>query len=165
MFIKKMIFYGFCPFLAEAAGPGALLAQEQSPVPAVSGIPGGLDFLWAFGAFILVLIILFFVLKLLKRLSRFRGTRGRDSVFEMRGVQPLDNQKYLAAVSIDGRLLVVGVSADRITPLAHWPLKEGTDVEGELDLSGISGRAFKLPEEGDDPLDISIVDRGEEDRQ
>ena len=105
------------------------------------------DIAWAFGAFILVLLLLYLSLKGLSRLGRFRG-RGRNSLFELRGVLPLDNRKYLAAVEIEGRLLVLGVTSERITPVAHWYLDE--DEEAALNFA-----ATGLPP--DDPaLDVKL---------
>jgi hypothetical protein len=36
----------------------------------------------------------------------------------------LDSRRYLAAVELDGHLLVIGVTPDRITALANWPLED-----------------------------------------
>ena len=122
--------------------------------PVTSMAANSWELLWALGAFILVLIILVLALKGLGRLSRFKGAKGRQPVFELRGIQPLDNRKYLAAVEVEGRFLVLGVTPDRITPLAHWFIDDGD--------SGQPGQDFKLPaaEEDDSPLDISVADLG-----
>ena len=138
---------------------GSTSSSASSPLSsAFSG--GGLDLLKGLGAFILVLVVLYLFLKGLSRLGRFRG-RGRDSFFELRGVQALDNHKYLAAVEVDGRIIVVGVTQDRITPVAQWIAEPDED---DIDLSAAklpaeeSGLQFKLPEEEDLPLDISVAD-------
>lgn len=137
-----------------APKPGSALGSSSLPASIV-------DMGLYLGAFVLVLVILYFSLKGLSRLGRFRGGRGR-SVFELRGLQALDSRNYLAAVEIDGRMLVVGVSQDRISPLAHWYIDE---EEGGLDFTGARLPAdepaldLKLPEEDEDPpLDISIAD-------
>ena len=88
---------------------------------------GGLDILKALGAFALVMVLLFASLKGLSRLSRFRGTKGTNSNFVFRGTQSLDNRKYLAAVEIEGRIIVVGVTPDNIIPVAHWFSATGAD--------------------------------------
>ena len=115
--------------------------------------------MWAGGVFVLVLAALILTLKALKRVGRFRAGRGRGAVFELRGIQALDNRKYLAAVAVDGRLLIVGVTPDRLTPLGQWPLRE-EDAEDGLDLARVQADGpdlgFKLPDE-DAPPDISIV--------
>jgi flagellar biogenesis protein FliO len=91
------------------------------------------------GAFILVLAVLLLFLKLLGRLNRGRAVRGGKD-FALQGTMALDSRRYLAAVEVDGRLLIIGVTHDRISPLAHWPLassqekEEGGAPVGNLDL-------------------------------
>ncbi|MDR1043995.1 MAG: flagellar biosynthetic protein FliO [Candidatus Adiutrix sp.] len=135
-----------------APAPPAAPAAASAPAPGGAGHQGlalpGLspqitDIAWAFGAFILVLLLLYLTLRGLGRLGRFRS-RGRNSLFELRAVLPLDNRKYLAAVEIEGRLLVLGVSPERISPLAHWYL----DEEEEAALNFTAGRP---PQEKPDP--------------
>jgi hypothetical protein len=46
----------------------------------------------------------------------------------------LDSRRYLAAVEVDGRLIIVGVTPERITPIAHWR-PESDDEPGHGDLS------------------------------
>ncbi|MGL4208774.1 MAG: flagellar biosynthetic protein FliO [Candidatus Adiutrix sp.] len=82
------------------------------------------DMIKGLGAFALVLVLLMVALKTLGRLGRFKALKGRSTVFTMRGILPLDNRKYLAAVEVDGRLLIVGVSQDNINRLAQWPLNK-----------------------------------------
>jgi flagellar biogenesis protein FliO len=100
-----------------------------------------MDLLKALGAFILVIIILLIFLKILSHLTRGRGMTKGGKAFTLRGTMIIDSRRYLAAVEIDGHLLVVGVSHDRLTALAHWPLavesdplarlfKDGDTVEG-----------------------------------
>ncbi len=99
--------------------PGdAPLIMPDSPAPRY-----GMDILRAAGMFVLVLGLLFLTLKVIGRFGRFRA-RGKQGLFNMRGIMPLDNRKYLAAVEIEGRLLVVGVTQERICPVAHWPLPD-----------------------------------------
>ncbi len=133
----------------------------------------GLDLVKALGAFVLVLVLLVLALKALGRLGRYRSLRGRGSVFELRGIQALDNRKFLAAVEVEGRLIVVGVTPDRITPVAHWTVDQFTDDEG-LDFSAPhpatreADLEFKLPADAPRPgrrpgrldghLDISVAD-------
>ncbi len=152
--------------LPAAPAPAASESATNAPSPFVSAgmTSHGLDMLWALGAFILVMALLFLALKGLGRLSRFRGLKGGRSAFELRGIQALDNHKYLAAVAVEGRLIVVGVTPDRITPVAHWFLDE--DGREDLDFQAAAtlppdpgpGLEVKLPEEEDHPLDISIAD-------
>lgn len=152
---------------ADVPAPAPQAAQSASGSSASSGssflpsLPGGgFDLLKGLAAFILVLALLYLCLKGLGRLGRFKG-RGRESFFELRGIQALDNRKYLAAVEVDGRVIVVGVSPDRITPVAQWIAET---EESDIDLSAAKlptdepGLQFKLPEEEDLPLDISIAD-------
>ncbi len=147
---------------APAAPAPAAAVSPRAGSALGSGLTGSLvDIGWAVGAFILVLLLLYFALKALGRLGRFRGGRGR-SVFELRGIQPLDNRNYLAAVEVEGRLIVVGVSQDRITPVAHWYLD---DEDGGLDFAEAKLPSdepvldIRLPHEEDEPpLDISIAD-------
>ena len=141
-------------------------SASTSPFPSLPG--GGFDLLKGLGAFILVLVLLYLTLKGLGRLGRFKGRRGRDAFFELRGVQALDNRKYLAAVEADGRIIVVGVTPDRITPVAQWIAEPDED---DIDLSAAKlpaeepGLEFKLPEEEDLPLDISVADHAERPRK
>lgn len=159
----------------EDLAPPATAAPAPTAAPASSaakntaltstGLPSyGLDMLWALGAFILVMVLLYLTLKAVGRMGRFRGAKGRQSVFELRGIQPLDNRKYLAAVEVEGRLIVVGVTPDRITPVAHWFLDDEDDEAG-LNFSSVSlgpdpgpSLDVKLPEEDHSPLDISVAD-------
>jgi flagellar biogenesis protein FliO len=126
----------------------ALNLLPDSPAPRY-----GLDILRAFGMFILVLGLLFLTLKLIGRFGRFRAGKGRANIFAMRGILPLDNRKYLAAVEVEGRLLVLGVTQDRVSPLAHWPLPQ----EAESANAGAKDFAFHLREDEELP-DISISD-------
>jgi flagellar biogenesis protein FliO len=72
------------------------------------------------GAFLLVLALLLLFLRLIGRIGKGRAKAGR--VFTLRGTMALDSRRYLAAVEIDGQLLVVGVTPDRLTALGQWPL-------------------------------------------
>lgn len=131
-------------------------AADGAPLPAASPLTGGLDFpglemVKALGAFILVILLLLAVLKGLGRLGRFRGFKGRASIFELRGVHALDNRKYLAALAVDGRMLVVGVTPERIIPVAQWILDpdddQGLDFTTLPPAAKDAGLDFKLPEE------------------
>lgn len=159
------------PPAAPAAAPSSTALGSNAP-SASMGLPTyGLDMLWALGAFILVMVLLYLALKALGRISRFRGPKGRRSVFELRGIQPLDNRKYLAAVEVEGRLIVVGVTPDRITPVAHWFVDEDED-QGGLDFNAVAlgpdpgpSLEVKLPEEDHSPLDISVADLNRDSRK
>ncbi len=136
-----------------ADGEGAAPEAASSQIPPSPATRHGLDILQAVGMFILVITLLFITLKIIGRFSRFRTGKGRGSIFNMRGVMPLDNRKYLAAVEVDGRLMVLGVTPERVTPLAHWAAGSGA---GEAD-----DFAFHLREDGELP-DISVSEaRGE----
>ncbi len=127
------------PPAAEAAPPAALgqtlspdlERAEAAPPPASSYFTGKeaseVDIFKAVGAFAIVMALLYGSLKLLRRLGSFRGPKGRSSIIELRGIQPLDSRKYLAAVEVEGRLIVLGVTPDRISPLAHWALDDSLD--------------------------------------
>ena len=141
--------YLFALALAAALGSGWALAQPAG-MPAPFEGPGLKDWAWAATALVLVLAALVMLLKALKRVGRFKG--GRGAMFEMRGSLLLDNRKYLAAVAVDGRLMIIGVTPDRLIPLGQWPLQEGKDSFPADEPDFI----FKPP--GDDsPPDISIV--------
>lgn len=90
---------------------------------------GGLDIFKAVASFILVLALLFLALKGLGRL-RVARAKGQGGFMSLKGTLALGGRQYLAAVEAGGRLLIVGVSPDRITPIADWP-------------------AFRLPGEGE----------------
>jgi flagellar biogenesis protein FliO len=124
---------------------------QSAPALGLSEWPGAKDLAWAGVALILVLAALVLLLKALQRLGRFKS--GRGSLFEMRGYQPLDNRKYLAAVAVDGRMLIIGVTPDRLVPLGQWPLldQEGLFQSKEPDFD------FKPPPAEDAPPDISVV--------
>jgi flagellar biogenesis protein FliO len=154
-FLSLFVGLGFLVFAP------VLFAQPAEP-PALAAGPGVRDFMWAGGVFVLVLATLILTLKALKRVGRFRAARGRGAVFELRGVQALDNRKYLAAVAVDGRLLIVGVTPDRLTPLGQWPLREEGAEDGLNPAeAGDPDLGFKLPDE-DIPPDISVVGPAEE---
>jgi len=113
--------------LGQTLASGWAWAQPAT-APALSGWGGAGDLAWSGGALVLVLALLFLFLKALRRFGRF-SKAGRGSLFEMRGYQPLDNRKYLAAVAVDGRLLIIGVTPDNLVPLGQWPLLDD-DVRG-----------------------------------
>jgi hypothetical protein len=110
---------------------------------------------WAGVALLLVLAALILLLKALQRVGRFKA--GRGALFEVRGYQPLDNRKYLAAVAVDGRMLIIGVTPDRLIPLGQWMLL--SEEEGGKGLFTAEGPDFGLkpPETFDGPPDISVV--------
>ncbi len=96
---------------------------EEAALPSVPLSPApryGPDLLRALGMFILVIALLFITLKVIGRFGRFRAGKGQRALFKMRGVMALDNRKYLAAVEVEGHVLVLGVTQERIAPLAHW---------------------------------------------
>jgi flagellar biogenesis protein FliO len=112
------------PDLPSAASD--LLAEappEMDFLPANPAPRHGLDILRMAGMFIVVLGLLFITLKIIGRFSRFRSGK-QNSIFTMRGILPLDNHKYLAAVEVEGRLLIVGVAQDKINPIANWPMAQ-----------------------------------------
>lgn len=138
--------------------------DRPAPPPATdlavmgSGLPvSGFDIVWNIGIFILVLALLYLVLKALGRVSRLKGAKNGRSGFVLRGVQALDSRKYLAAVEIDGRMIVVGVSADRITPVAHWLLD--LDENAGLDISSDASQGsldLHLPEDNLPSFDLGL---------
>jgi hypothetical protein len=100
------------------------------------------------GAFILVIALLLIFLKLLGRLSQ--GKRYSDGKgFRMRATLALDSRRYLAAVELDGRLLVMAVAGERVTPLAHWLLDDAKPEPA----SGFHPGTLGLDPEGDGPDD------------
>jgi flagellar biogenesis protein FliO len=74
-----------------------------------------------FGAFLIVIALLVLFLKLLKRLSRGKTFSGGKE-FVLKATMAMDTRRYLAAVEIDSRLIILAVAGDRITSLAHWPV-------------------------------------------
>ncbi len=147
--------------LATSQDPSAQAASAASQTPSsqkTNLTMGGasqflsFDFVWALGAFILVLLLLLLVLKLIGRFSRFRVGRGRQSVFELKGVLPLDQRKYLAAVEIDNRLIVIGVAGDRISPVAHWAI----DDLKEDDLENIFALSKDYPKINDNEPSFNL---------
>ena len=125
---------------------------QSGPAPVMSEWPGAKDLAWAGVALIVVLAALVLLLKAVQRIGRFKS--GRGALFEMRGYQPLDNRKYLAAVAVDGRMLIIGVTQDRLIPLGQWPLEDPLFSSDGPDLG------LKPPTEDEDPrdADISVVE-------
>ena len=117
----------FALTLGRTALASGLAWAQPAASPALAGWGGAGDLAWAGGALVVVLVVLLLFLKALQRLGRFRKS-GRGSLFEMRGYQPLDNRKYLAAVAVDGRMLIIGVTPDSLVPLGQWSL---LDLEGQ----------------------------------
>jgi flagellar biogenesis protein FliO len=113
------------------------LALAQSADFPSGGGPGLKDWAWAGAALILVLVLMVMLLKAVQRVGRFKG--GRGALFVARGHLPLDNRNYLAAVAVEGRLMIIGVTPDRLIPLGQWPLKDEAPDLG-----------FTLPAEDDD---------------
>jgi flagellar biogenesis protein FliO len=110
--------------LGKTLAAGWAWGAESAPVLSEWG--GVKDLAWAGASLVLVLLALMLLLKALKRFGRFRKT-GPGALFEMRGYQALDNRKYLAAVAVDGRMLIIGVTPDRLIPLGQWPLLDGME--------------------------------------
>ncbi|MDR0621069.1 MAG: flagellar biosynthetic protein FliO [Deltaproteobacteria bacterium] len=77
------------------------------------------------GAFIVVIVLLIIFLKVLAYLTHGRKMGKGGKTFTLKGTMLLDSRRYLAAVEIDGRMLVVGVTPDRLTALGSWPLDSG----------------------------------------
>ncbi|MDR2339769.1 MAG: flagellar biosynthetic protein FliO, partial [Deltaproteobacteria bacterium] len=102
----------------------------------------------ALGAFILVIACLLIFLKLLGRFGAGRRLKG-GLAFTMKGTLPLDSRRYLAAVEVDGRLLIVGVTPERISPIAHWA-EDGREG-GKGDLGGLPGLGIDEADEGEAP--------------
>ena len=132
-------------------------AQTQTKAQTIPAFGQGLgfkDMAWAGAALMAVLIALVLLLKALQRVGRFKS--GRGSLFEVRGYQPLDNRKYLVAVAVDGRMLIIGVTPDRLIPLGQWPIEDQELFPPDgLDL-GLKSRASE-----DAPPDISVVSPGD----
>jgi flagellar biogenesis protein FliO len=84
----------------------------------------GLGIIKAIGAFILVIALLLICLKFIGWLGRGRRGMKGNRAFTLRGTMSLDTRCYLAAVEVDGHLLIVGVTPDRLTGLANWPLAD-----------------------------------------
>jgi flagellar biogenesis protein FliO len=78
----------------------------------------------AVGAFILVLVLLIICLKIIGSLARGRAGAKGARAFSLRGTMALDNRRYLAAVEVDGHLVIVGVSPEGLRGLASWVLEE-----------------------------------------
>jgi hypothetical protein len=97
----------------------------------------------ALGAFLLVMACLLIFLRLLGRLNR--GRLIKDGLtFTLKGTLPLDSRRYIAAVEVDGRLLILGVAPERITSLAHWSVDDAEAAKtglsfGELGLEDSQG--------------------------
>jgi len=136
--------------LGQTLTPGWAWAQSAAPAPFMSDWPGARDLAWAGAALLLVLAALMLLLKALQRAGRFKA--GRGALFEMRGHLALDNRKYLAAVAVDGRLLILGVTPDRLIPLGQWPL-----LEEEALFRPDDGPGLGPPPAEDAPPDISVV--------
>ena len=60
----------------------------------------------------------------------------------------------MAAVEIDGRLLVVGVSQDKINAVAHWPIYQADEAAFSLDNSALADDGT----EKDLDLDLADID-------
>lgn len=149
--------------------PGTTTSGGSLTEGGFSTFTSGWDMVKAVGAFILVMVLLVLTLKGLGRLSRFRGIKGGNAVFTYRGIQALDNRKYLAAVEIEGRIIVVGVTPERITPVAHWFLNNeddgleffsthGSTKETEMDFI-LPERDLSDPCSHDDFPDIRVAPR------
>ena len=136
------------------AAHGEVVAPGKSGIPMAKDSLYGLGFLKAIGAFLLVLLLMFLALKGLGRLGRFRHLKGNKSTFKLRGTLALDARKYLAAVEIDGRLIVVGVSQDKINAVAHWPLYQDDEVPFSLENSSLVDDGT----EKDLDLDLADID-------
>jgi flagellar biogenesis protein FliO len=131
-------------------------AKALASAPALSQWPGFKDLAWAGVALVVVLVTLVLLLKAVQRVGRLKA--GRGSLFEIRGYQPLDNRKYLAAVAVDGRMLIIGVTPERLIPLGQWPL-EDQGLQGLFPPDGLD-LGLKPQASEDAPPDISVVGPG-----
>lgn len=103
-----------------AAGPDLPpLFLEALPEPA-SGLNMGWEMVKTALALILVVGLIIFGLKAGARLGPLKRRAGAGR-FKLEAVMPLDNRKYLAAVEVDGRRLILGVTPERVNLLASWP--------------------------------------------
>ena len=84
----------------------------------------GIDIIKALGAFVAVIAVLLIFLKLLSYLTRGRKLGKGGQSFTLKGTMILDSRRYLAAVEVGGHFLVIGVTPDRLTALANWPLAD-----------------------------------------
>jgi flagellar biogenesis protein FliO len=107
------------------APPAAPPAPAPRAVPTLGGAVPSVDLLKALGAFIVVIVLLVIFLKLLAYFSQGRKMAKGGRAFTLKGTMIIDSRRYLAAVEIDGHFLVVGVTPDRLTALAEWPLDDG----------------------------------------
>lgn len=131
-----------------------------------AGLPlSGFDVIWNIGVFLLVLALLYLVLKALGRAGRLRGSGSGRSGFTLKGIQALDSRKYLAAVEIEGRLIVVGVSPDRITPVASWFAGQADEGFGDFEEKG-ADQPLTLPDEpGDGRFNLGLGQGGDKDKK
>ncbi|MDR0354762.1 MAG: flagellar biosynthetic protein FliO [Deltaproteobacteria bacterium] len=117
--------------------PSAETPGQNSPIslpPRQDGLPdpfGGFDLIKTIGAFLIVIVLLVICLKVLRHLTRGRRFGKGGQTFSLRGTMIIDSRKYLAAVEVDGHLVVVGVTPERLSGLASWPLAETDDFEDD----------------------------------
>ncbi|MDR2460680.1 MAG: flagellar biosynthetic protein FliO [Deltaproteobacteria bacterium] len=148
----------------QAASPRASVPPAQVPQTTsdtgtsdLLGMPSGTDpfsfigIAKIFGAFLLVIVLLWLFLKLVKRLSKGKTFVGGKE-FVMRATMALDTRRYLAAVEIDGKLLVFGVTGDRITPLAHWPVGQA-NLDDEFSIKDLG---LEEPDENPHKYDYDL---------
>jgi len=118
---------------AAVVEPPVAVGKEKSDRPFLPGnsfFSQGRDIIKAVGAFILVMVLLVAALKIIGRLGR-GGLRSGGKTFVLKGTMALDNRRYLAAVEIDGRMLIVGVTPERLTSLGQWSLTEKNNFEAK----------------------------------
>lgn len=120
---------GFSPAQPAAQTPAAPGASQPASGLDSSLLSSGMDLAKAAGAFILVIILLVVCLKFIGYLSRGRHAGRGSKAFTLRGTLVLDNRRYLAAVEVDGHLVVLGVTPERLTSLAHWSMEDETADE------------------------------------
>jgi flagellar biosynthetic protein FliO len=70
------------------------------------------------GMLLVVIIALLAVLYAMRRLSSFRGIKGRGRVIDVTAVHHFSPRERLALVTVHGRTLLLGVTAQSITCLA-----------------------------------------------
>jgi flagellar biogenesis protein FliO len=113
-----------------------LKVAKPPPFPGASLTPDGMTLIRFFGAFVAVVAVLLICLKIIAWLGRGRRPAKGGRAFTLRGTMALDGRRYLAAVEVDGHLVVVGVTPERLTGLAHWALEDdlfdGPSIGGPL---------------------------------
>lgn len=111
---------------------------------------GGANLSWEMAkaalALVFVVALIIFGFKALARFGPRGGLRGGKGYFKLTATMALDNKKYLVAIEVAGRQLILGVTPERVNLLQAWPLVDFSELEESRGLNLKEPGETEVPE-------------------